>query len=115
MLRVAESAIERDVRDAAAAVDQKALGLLDPHSMSGVELPRRVKVLYPDTVRLVMSGDADAQAVTEAINQGAVYKFIVKPRDHQELHSNLRQAFAPKAVLDQNRDLSLLLRELRVV
>jgi DNA-binding NtrC family response regulator len=99
------------------AVNQVSVVLADHRmpGMTGVELLRRVKALYPDTVRLVMSGDADAQAVTEAINQGAVYKFIVKPWDHHQLQSNLRQAFAHKALQDENRHLSSLMRQLQVV
>src|SRR5690606_4950369 len=61
--------------------------------MSGTEFLAQVKMLYPDTVRLVLSGHADLATVTEAINRGAVYRFLTKPWDDNELREHIRQAF----------------------
>jgi CheY-like chemotaxis protein len=61
--------------------------------MSGTEFLARVKMLYPDTVRLVLSGYADLETVTEAINHGAIYRFLTKPWDDGELRDHIRQAF----------------------
>ena len=73
--------------------------------MTGVELLRRVKAIHPDTIRLVLSGFTDLQSVTEAINQGAVYKFLTKPWDDRLLLANLDEAFRQKALIDENRRL----------
>ncbi len=92
--------------------------------MTGVELLRRARVLYPDTVRLVLSGYTDLQSVTDAINEGAIYKFLAKPWDDAQLRDHLREAFAAKETADQsrrlhqelqsaNRDLAELNRQLR--
>lgn len=61
--------------------------------MSGTEFLARVKMLYPETVRLVLSGHADLATVTEAINRGAIYRFLTKPWDDRELRDHIRQAF----------------------
>lgn len=61
--------------------------------MSGTEFLARVKLLYPETVRLVLSGHADLTTVTEAINRGAIYRFLTKPWDDRELRDHIRQAF----------------------
>lgn len=61
--------------------------------MSGTEFLRRVKELYPDTVRLVLSGYTELNSVTQAINQGAIYKFFTKPWDEAELQEEIREAF----------------------
>jgi CheY-like chemotaxis protein len=79
---------------------------------SGVEFLRRVRGLYPDTVRIVMSGHADVQTVTEAINQGAVYKFCSKPWDNDQLRSDVKDAFAYKLLHDENRKLTERVRAL---
>ena len=47
--------------------------------MNGTEFLSQVKTMYPDTVRLVLSGYTDLRSVTEAINRGAIYKFMTKP------------------------------------
>ena len=61
--------------------------------MTGVEFLSRVKELYPKTVRMVLSGYADLNSVTEAINRGAIYKFLTKPWDNEMLCANVLEAF----------------------
>jgi diguanylate cyclase (GGDEF)-like protein/PAS domain S-box-containing protein len=61
--------------------------------MAGAEFLRRVKDLYPDTVRIMLSGYMDFHSIAEAINQGAVYKFLTKPWDDQQLRANIGEAF----------------------
>ena len=61
--------------------------------MSGVEFLSRVKEIYPNTVRIVLSGYIDLRLVTDAINHGAVYKFLTKPWEDELLRENLRAAF----------------------
>lgn len=73
--------------------------------MTGVELLRRARALYPDTVRLVLSGYTELQAITDAINEGAIYKFLAKPWDDAQLRTSLRNAFAVKEMGDRNRRL----------
>ena len=61
--------------------------------MSGTEFLGRVKELYPDTVRIVLSGYTDLESITRLINAGAVYKFLTKPWDDDQLRENMRDAF----------------------
>lgn len=61
--------------------------------MTGVEFLSNVKVLYPDTVRIVLSGHTELNAVTDAINRGAIYKFLTKPWEDDLLRANVEEAF----------------------
>ncbi len=61
--------------------------------MSGTEFLSEVKAIYPDTVRIVLSGYTDLKSVTEAINEGAIYKFLTKPWDDQQIRNHVLQAF----------------------
>ncbi|HWQ94028.1 MAG TPA: EAL domain-containing protein [Gammaproteobacteria bacterium] len=61
--------------------------------MTGVELLSRVKELYPDTVRMILSGYADLISVTDAVNKGAIYKFLTKPWNDEMLRANVHEAF----------------------
>ncbi|MEW5757353.1 MAG: EAL domain-containing protein [Pseudomonadota bacterium] len=70
--------------------------------MDGVEFLTKVKALYPDTVRMMLSGYSDIRAVTDAINRGAIYKFIEKPWDDQQLLSYIRDAFRRRELEDEN-------------
>ena len=61
--------------------------------MDGVEFLTQVKDLYPQTIRIILSGYADLDSVTAAINLGAIYKFFVKPWDSNTLRADLVEAF----------------------
>ncbi len=47
--------------------------------MDGVEFLREAKVLSPDSVRLMLTGNADQQTAIAAVNQGSVFRFMTKP------------------------------------
>ena len=65
--------------------------------MNGVELLAEVRQRAPDTVRMMLTGNADQQTALEAVNQGHIFRFMTKPcpPDH------LRQAF--EAAAEQHR------------
>jgi signal transduction histidine kinase len=47
--------------------------------MTGLELLREVRRLYPETIRMVLSGYAQTNTVLAAVNEGYVYRYITKP------------------------------------
>jgi EAL domain-containing protein (putative c-di-GMP-specific phosphodiesterase class I)/ActR/RegA family two-component response regulator len=61
--------------------------------MSGTALLSEVRQLYPDTLRIVLSGYTDLTVVTDAVNRGAVFKFLTKPWDDDQLRELIRDAF----------------------
>jgi YesN/AraC family two-component response regulator len=61
--------------------------------MTGTEFLSKVKDLYPDTVRVVLSGYTEFTSITEAINRGAVYKFLTKPWEDDLLRAHIQEAF----------------------
>lgn len=61
--------------------------------MTGVEFLSKVKHLYPDTIRIVLSGYTDLKSITDAINEGSIYKFLTKPWDDELLKKNVEEAF----------------------
>ena len=62
-------------------------------NMTGSEMLSHAKDLYPETVRMVLSGYTDLASVTDAINRGHIYKFLTKPWDDDLLRTNIREAF----------------------
>ncbi len=73
--------------------------------MNGVEFLNKVKEKYPDTIRIVLSGYADAGVIVEAINMGHVYKFIPKPWDDQNLLTTVKDAFERHWLQKENTEL----------
>lgn len=60
--------------------------------MNGNEFLERVKQIYPDAVRILLTGNPDLQAVTDAINRGTLYKFLTKPWNDRELLAIVAEA-----------------------
>ena len=74
--------------------------------MSGVEFLSEVKELYPDTVRIVLSGYTDLNSVTDAINRGAIYKFLTKPWEDDLIRENIKGAFKHFELVKENKRLT---------
>ncbi len=60
--------------------------------MNGTEFLARVKSLYPETVRIVLSGYSEITTVADAINKGAVYRFMLKPWEEEALKEEIAGA-----------------------
>ena len=80
--------------------------------MTGTEFLRRVKDLHPDVVRIVLSGYTDLNSVIDAVNRGAIYKFLPKPWDEEVLLASLRDAFHMHEMEKDNRVLTIQVKEL---
>lgn len=74
-------------------------------AMNGVEFLRQVYNRWPDTVRIVLSGYADAGAIVAAINEGHIYKFIPKPWNDDELRVTVQNCLERYFLLKRNREL----------
>ena len=84
--------------------DQRMPGML------GADFLRKAKVLYPDTIRIMLSGYTELQSVTDAVNEGAIYKFLTKPWEDDLLRGHIAEAFRLKEIADDNARLNLEVR-----
>jgi len=57
--------------------------------MDGVELLAQARERFPDTTRIMLTGNADQATAVEAVNQGAIFRFLTKPCDPERLASAL--------------------------
>jgi len=57
--------------------------------MSGHELLVKVKQLYPEMVRVVITAYSDLDPILAAVNEGLVARYIIKPWDRAELEQIL--------------------------
>ncbi len=89
--------VANSAKEGLALLEQNKVGVVVSDQrmpgMTGVEFLIQVKELYPDTVRIVLSGYADIDLVTDAINRGAIYKFLTKPWSDELLCANVAEAF----------------------
>ncbi len=47
--------------------------------MNGLELLKRIRELHAETVRIMLTGNADQQTAINAVNEGRIFRFLNKP------------------------------------
>ncbi|HKX30787.1 MAG TPA: HD domain-containing phosphohydrolase [Blastocatellia bacterium] len=62
-----------------------------PH-MDGIRFLARVKEVSPDSVRIMLTGNADQQTAIQAVNEGSIFRFLNKPCSPQNLAVALNAA-----------------------
>lgn len=102
-------ALEDEFDVSVAKNGQEALDYLEQHEvaivvsdqrmpgMSGNELLQQIKKRWPTSIRMIITGYADVNAILQSMNEGLVARYVVKPWDEDELRRMLRwglQAYA---------------------
>ncbi|MGM0490264.1 MAG: HD domain-containing phosphohydrolase, partial [Planctomycetota bacterium] len=73
--------------------------------MNGVELLKQVKEHAKDTVRMMLTGNADQQTALEAVNEGHIFRFMTKPCPPETFAKVLNAGLAQYRLLRAERDL----------
>ncbi len=96
---------------------EEALGLLEKQTfkvvvsdermtgMQGSEFLARVRELYPDTIRIMLTGHATLEAAMKAVNEGEIYRFFSKPWNDHDLIFAIRSAIEKYDLEAENRRL----------
>jgi len=63
-------------------------------NMDGLSLLKTVARDYPDTIRLVLSGNVCIDVVIQAIKDGSIYRYVLKPWENEDLKITIRQALS---------------------
>jgi len=104
-LRMLERLFRKDYRVLTATSGEEALTVLSREDvsliitdqrmpgMTGIELLRKSMRTNPDTMKIILTGYTDLDALTEAINTTRVYKFVNKPWDPLALKQTVEDAF----------------------
>jgi type II secretory ATPase GspE/PulE/Tfp pilus assembly ATPase PilB-like protein/DNA-binding NarL/FixJ family response regulator len=73
--------------------------------MTGAQVLKQAKTIQPDMIRIMLTGHADTGAVMGAVNEGAVYKFILKPWNDDDLRVTVALALEQFDLIRKNRAL----------
>ncbi len=73
--------------------------------MDGGELLKRIRSMQPNTIRMMLTGHADVAAVMSAMKVGAVYKFMLKPWNDDDLRVTVALALEQYELLQKNNQL----------
>jgi DNA-binding NtrC family response regulator len=74
--------------------------------MTGIEFLESILSVYPDTIRILLTGFSDINAVMDAINRGQVYKYLVKPWQNDELKMYIENALEIYNLRKENKELA---------
>ena len=73
--------------------------------MTGAELLKTVRDKYHETIRIMLTGHADVNSIMGAVKEGAVYKFITKPWNDEDLRLTVSLALQQYVLMHENRHL----------
>jgi response regulator RpfG family c-di-GMP phosphodiesterase len=73
--------------------------------MDGTQLLRKVKVIAPDAVRIMLTGDADVRSAVSAVNEGSIFRFLTKPCNKDTLGKALTAGLMQHRLLTAEKDL----------
>ncbi len=79
--------------------------------MGGLELLQQIKKRYPGIIGILITGRSDVSITIAAINQGEIFRFLLKPWDDEELKMTLRIAFQFHDLLEENTKLAATVRK----
>lgn len=86
--------------------DQKMPGL------TGVEFLQQTIAIIPKTIRIILTAYTDVEDIIAAINNGQIYKFIVKPFERDDLKLTVKRALETYDLKDENLLLNVSNRKL---
>lgn len=73
--------------------------------MNGAELLTRVRDLYPDTVRMILSGQADLESTIAAVNDGHIFRFLTKPCSEASLQLAVKSGLEQHELVTTRKEL----------
>jgi PAS domain S-box-containing protein len=104
-LKAFKTTFRRDMNVFLANSGPEALAILDKEEvhviisdqrmpgMTGSEFLTIAKERYPKSIRMLLTGFADMEAVVAAVNRGGIYSYATKPWDSNDLSLRIQQAF----------------------
>ncbi len=79
--------------------------------MTGIQFLERIVPEYPDTIRMILTGFSDVEAIIGAINTGRVFRYIGKPWNETELRMTIENARQLSDLIKRNKALLTLLQQ----
>jgi response regulator RpfG family c-di-GMP phosphodiesterase len=74
--------------------------------MTGIEFFETIKDVYPEPIRILMTGYTDINAVIDAINRGQVYKYLPKPWNEDDVKIYVEKAYEVYRLRKENIELT---------
>lgn len=101
---------EEGLQAVAAAFDQRdpfAVVVCDMRmpGMDGIQVLGKVREISPDSVRIMLTGNADQETAIAAINKGNIFRFLTKPCPIDDLTASIEAAVTQYRLVVAEREL----------
>ena len=118
-LRLLERLFRRQYQIISASSGKEALELLVQHEiaviisdqrmpeMTGIEFLKRAAAMRQHTVRIILTGYTEVEALVEAINSGVVYKYVTKPWINEDLQQTVSRALEHHETVKRQYELTV--------
>jgi len=107
--------VAQSAKEGRRILDEQEIGVIITDQrmpvMTGIEFLESILNVYPDTIRILLTGFSDMNAVMDAINRGQVYKYLVKPWQNDELRLYIQNALEIYHLRLENKDLAKQLKQ----
>ena len=112
-----KSTFRRDYHIHVATSGKEGLEIMEKHNiqlvitdqrmpdMTGIEFLEKIVPLYPDCMRMILTGFSDMEAIIQAINKGNIYRYVSKPWKREDLKITIDSALEVYNLKSQNKHL----------
>jgi putative nucleotidyltransferase with HDIG domain len=121
-------AVQRTLRDTNFTVDvansaEQGLRMLEENSyalvaadyrmpgLDGIQFFERVRRTWPETIRVLVTGQGDFELALKAINRAGLFRFLTKPWDPSDLRNTFERACMQYRIVRDNHELTCLLEK----
>ena len=73
--------------------------------IDGIQLLSHIKTMAPDTIRVMLTGNADMDTAINAINEGSIFRFLMKPCSKEVLARTITAALVQYRLVTAEKQL----------
>ncbi len=78
---------------------------------TGVEFLSSIIEDFPQTIRILVTGYTDMEALVDAVNEGHIFKYIAKPWDNEKLKEIIEKSYEVYQLHQENQEITERLSE----
>ncbi|MBN1843865.1 MAG: response regulator [Deltaproteobacteria bacterium] len=80
-------------------------------AMNGAEFLEKAKKIFPQAIRILLTGYSDMDAIVDAVNKGEIHRYFAKPWNDDDLVLQIRQSLEQYELVVENRRLLALTKK----
>ena len=79
--------------------------------MQGSEFLEKAKKIFPDAIRILLTGYSDMDAIIDAVNKGEIHRYLTKPWDDRDFIFQVQETIKKYELVQENKRLLVLTKK----